>query len=86
MKKGITFAVRFLMNCLVNTLKEYRIPYLGFEIGKTPIRIHVDGAFFENFDSSEIHDCRIRADVELEKQSTMLMLTFHLQGVVDSTL
>lgn len=68
----------------MNTLKEYRIPYLGLKLGKHQYEFTLDGAFFENFDSSEIHDCRIQADVELEKQSTMLVLTFHLQGVVDS--
>jgi len=69
----------------VNTLKEYRIPYLGLKLGKHQFEYTLDNRFFENFDSSEIHGSSIKADVELEKQSTMLILTFQLEGNVDST-
>jgi uncharacterized metal-binding protein YceD (DUF177 family) len=69
----------------VKTLKEYRIPYLGLKQGVHQYQFRPDRKFFEEFEYSEIHDCDLVADVELEKQSTMLVIHVNLQGSVATT-
>lgn len=83
-KKSITFAVRFLKLLCVKAFKEYRIPYIGLKLGKHQFEFTLTAEFFDKFEFSEIHGCRILALVELEKQSTMLILSFKLNGEVTS--
>lgn len=66
-------------------LKEYRIPYLGLKLGKHQYQFELSASFFDKFEFSEIHECDIKASVELEKQSTMLIFTTMLTGKVEST-
>lgn len=65
--------------------KEYRIPYLGLKVGTHHYQFTPDSKFFEEFEYSEIHDCDLVADVELEKQSTMLIFHIELKGSVNTT-
>ncbi len=64
--------------------KEYQIPYLGLKLGKHQFQFTLTGKFFEKFELSEIHQSDIEVVVELEKQSTMLILDIELSGVVQS--
>lgn len=64
--------------------KEYQIPYLGLKLGKHQFQFTLTEKFFEKFELSEIHQADIEVVVELEKQSTMLILDIELSGVVQS--
>lgn len=68
----------------MKALREYGIPYLGLKLGKHQYQFILTDRFFENFDLSEIHRCHIVADVELEKQSTMLVIDSTLNGEVQT--
>ncbi len=65
-------------------LKEYRIPYLGLKLGKHQYQFELTASFFDKFEFSEIHECNLQAEVELEKQSTMLIFTTTVHGKVDT--
>ncbi len=65
--------------------KEYQIPYLGLKLGKHPYHFTVEDKFFEKFEFSEIQHASIEVEVELEKQSTMLILDIYLHGTVQTT-
>jgi uncharacterized protein len=67
----------------VKPLKEYDIPFLGLKVGKHEYQFILKDSFFEAFEHSEIEHAEIHVHLELEKQSTMLVLDFELEGTVD---
>ena len=75
----------FEIRLTVKNNKEYRIPYLGLKAGNHHFEFQLTAAFFEVFEFSEIHEATIEAHVSLEKQSTMMVLDFQLNGNVRST-
>lgn len=64
-------------------LKEYQIPFLGLKIGSHQYEFTLTDEFFEAFEYSEIIHANINVDVELEKQSTMMVVHFQLSGTVE---
>jgi uncharacterized metal-binding protein YceD (DUF177 family) len=68
----------------VNTLKEYRIPYLGLKSGSYRYEFHLTDTFFDEFEFSEIHGSDLQLQVELEKQSTMIVIHTQLSGGLQS--
>lgn len=64
--------------------KEYQIPYLGLKLGNHQYQFMLTGEFFEKFEFSEIQHADIEVNVELEKQSTMLIFNIRLEGVVQT--
>jgi len=68
----------------VKGLKEYRIPYLGLKLAKHHYQFELTASFFDKFEFSEIHDCNLKCEVELEKQSTMLIFTTRVFGSVET--
>ncbi len=68
----------------MKALKEYRIPYIGLKVGNHQYEFTLDAKFFENFGSSEIHECDLKALVELEKKSNMLLFTTSIHGTVQT--
>ncbi len=68
----------------MKALKEYRIPYLGLKLGTHQYQFTPDSKFFEEFEFTEIHDCDLVANVELEKQSTMIIVRTDLHGKVNT--
>ena len=62
--------------------KDYTIPYTGLKIGRHEFEFKLGNSFFEQFEYSEIGDCDIFIDVTLEKQATMLVLDFDIEGVI----
>ncbi len=69
----------------MKTSKEYRIPYLGLKLATHQYQFAPDRKFFEEFEFTEIHDCNLVVNVELEKQSTMIIIRTELQGTVQTT-
>jgi uncharacterized metal-binding protein YceD (DUF177 family) len=65
------------------SLKEYQIPFLGLKPGKHEFSFVLDQTFFDLFESSDIHQSDIQASLMLEKQSTMILIDFELDGSVE---
>jgi uncharacterized protein len=65
------------------SLKEYQIPFLGLKPGKHEFSFVLDQAFFDLYESSDIHQSDIQASLMLEKQSTMILIDFALDGSVE---
>ena len=68
----------------VNALKEYHVPYLGLKLGKHQYQFTLTKEFFDKFELSEITTGVVQVQVEFDKQPTMLIFTFELDGEVDS--
>jgi len=67
----------------LSALKRYIIQFGGLSIGNHNFEFHVDDAFFENFEYSEIKNGDVLVDVSLEKQETLLILNFSIKGNVN---
>lgn len=63
-------------------MKEFEIPYTGLKEGKHHFSFEVNNTFFEAFEYSEIHKGSLTANVDLEKQSNMLVLHFDIVGTI----
>ncbi len=61
-------------------MQQYRIPFTGLKIGKHNFELEVDGKFFQEFEYSLVKNGRLKVDLELDKQETMLILEFHIYG------
>ncbi|MFM7726557.1 MAG: YceD family protein, partial [Flavobacteriales bacterium] len=68
----------------MNKLKEYRIPYLGLKAGNHRYEFHLTNEFFDSFEFSEIQGAGLQVEVDLEKQSTMIVIHTRLSGGVQS--
>jgi uncharacterized protein len=66
----------------VDYLEQFVIPFGGLKPGHHQFDFDIDGAFFEKFESSEIHDGKIRISVDLEKEERMMVLNFTISGNV----
>jgi uncharacterized metal-binding protein YceD (DUF177 family) len=64
-------------------MKEYIIPFSGLKEGFHSYDFQVGKKFFEHFDFGEIEEGNVKIDVELEKQTRMLVLSFSMSGYVD---
>lgn len=67
---------------MLKALKEYRIPYIGLKVGNHQYEFTLNASFFESFGSSEIHECDLKALVNMEKKSSMLLFTSSVEGSV----
>ena len=73
-------------NCSsLKSLKTYAIPFTGLSLGKHEFDYVVTDEFFTEFDYSLVKKADVKCKVELEKQETMLILNFHLQGSIGMT-
>ena len=66
-----------------NRLKAYQIPFLGLKPGKHEYTFVLDKTFFDEFESSDIEQSDIHVHLLLDKQSTMIILDFSLDGTID---
>ena len=67
----------------MNYLSEYTLPFSGLSEGKHQFEFKVDDRFFAEFEGSEVEKGKLEVNVELEKRSTYLRLTFSIKGVVE---
>jgi uncharacterized metal-binding protein YceD (DUF177 family) len=67
----------------MNKRKEFLIPFAGLKLGKHHFEYQISNAFFEIFDYHEFNNSNIKANVVLEKKSTMLELAFKHKGTVN---
>jgi uncharacterized protein len=64
----------------LKALKQFSIPFTGLKIGKHQFDFEIDNSFFDAFEYSLVKKGNLKAAVELDKQETMLILHFHIQG------
>ena len=66
----------------MKSLQEYRIPFKGLKTGKHNFRFEVGEAFFNEFEYSLVKSGKLIVDLELDKQETMLILLFSINGEI----
>ncbi|ADY53839.1 protein of unknown function DUF177 [Pseudopedobacter saltans DSM 12145] len=66
----------------MKSLKQYSVPHTGLKLGKHQFSFDVDKAFFDEFEYSLVKEGKVKVDLVLDKQETMLILDFKLQGQV----
>ena len=67
----------------LKTLKEYSIPFKGLKLGKHQFDFEITDAFFNEFEYSLVKKGKLDCKVDLDKQETMLILNFKINGMVD---
>lgn len=63
-------------------LKAYNIAFKGLGLGKHVFDYQVGKRFFEYFDGGIAEDGNVQIKLELEKQSAVIVLWFHVSGTV----
>ena len=71
--------------CSLKSLKTYSIPFTGLKLGKHYFEYEIKDDFFNEFDYSLVKKANLFCKVELDKQETMLILTFDITGTVTAT-
>lgn len=66
----------------MKSLSEFNIKFEGLKQGTHFFEFYVDNTFFEEFDCFEYEDSAIAVGLELEKQSTIMVLTFDFLGTI----
>ncbi|HWR99309.1 MAG TPA: DUF177 domain-containing protein [Prolixibacteraceae bacterium] len=67
----------------MNYLSQYTLPFSGLSEGKHQFDFTADDRFFAEFETSEVEKGELMIQVELEKRSTYLSLTFFIKGTVE---
>lgn len=69
----------------MNYLKQYRIPFSGLAAGNHDFEFEIGDKFFDCYEHSLVKKGNLNAQVSLQKQETMLIVTFHIQGTIQLT-
>ncbi len=67
----------------LKTLKTYSIPFKGLKLGKHKFDFEITSAFFDAFEYSLVKKGKLDCTVDLEKQETLMILNFKINGIVD---
>ncbi len=62
--------------------KDYIVKFAALSMGEHEYTFEIGEPFFENLEHSEIKQAAITVDLTLLKQSTMMILHFHITGTV----
>jgi uncharacterized metal-binding protein YceD (DUF177 family) len=68
----------------MNVLSDFIIPLIGLKLGDHSYDFKVDGAFFKEFDNTELEDGELQIDMILTKRSNLMELKFQVSGIVNS--
>lgn len=60
--------------------KKYMVPFAGLKPGTHHFEFELEDAFFKAYDVPEVKEGRMMADLQLIRQSTMLVLEFTISG------
>jgi uncharacterized protein len=71
--------------CSLKSLRTYSIPFTGLKLGKHTFEYIVNDEFFNEFDYSLVKKADLNCTVELDKQETMLILNFDINGTINAT-
>ncbi len=66
----------------MKSLQHYRIPFTGLKLGKHQFDFDIDESFFKEFEYSLVQNGKLRVSLELDKQETMLLLNFRINGEI----
>jgi uncharacterized protein len=66
----------------VNPLKDFVLEFSGLDEGMYTFEFMVDDKFFKEFDLSEISEGKVKVELQMDKQSTMIVLDFAINGYV----
>ena len=69
----------------MKSLKTYSIPFTGLKLGKHLFDYVIKDEFFAEMDYSIVKKADLQCKVELDKQETMLILSFHIYGTITMT-
>jgi len=61
-------------------LGTFDIPFTGLKLGTHRYQFEIDNAFFDHFEFNQLSDAQFKVEMDLEKQSTMMILHFDLSG------
>jgi uncharacterized protein len=64
-------------------LKQFSIPFTGLKLGKHQFEFEIDNSFFDAFEYSLVKKGDLKVLVELDKQETMLILQFKIDGTIE---
>ncbi|MEI7830286.1 MAG: DUF177 domain-containing protein [Prolixibacteraceae bacterium] len=67
----------------MNQLSQYTLPFSGLSEGKHLFDFNINDRFFAEFENSEVEKGELEIQIELEKRSTYLSLSFAISGVVE---
>ena len=67
----------------MNYLQHYRIPYTGLSLDRHVFEYEIDKRFFDEFEYSIVKDGKLKAIITLDKQETMMIVTFDIEGFID---
>ncbi|UOE50085.1 DUF177 domain-containing protein [Mucilaginibacter sp. SMC90] len=68
----------------MKSLKKYSIPFTGLKLGKHLFEYDIQDDFFDEFEYSLVKKATLHCEVELDKQETMLILNFKIDGTIDA--
>lgn len=69
----------------VDLRSTYNVPFKGLKEGKHLFDFDIDNTFFALFEESEVKQGQLKVQLELTKQSTLLILSFSTKGKVRLT-
>ncbi len=64
----------------MKSLQQYSIPFTGLKLGVHDFEFEVGDAFFNEFEYSLVKSGKLKVELELDKQETMMILQFHISG------
>lgn len=67
----------------MNILSKYNIVFKGLKTGLHEFNFHVEKDLFDYLGKENINDCNISVKVVLEKQESLIILTFDINGTVN---
>jgi uncharacterized protein len=70
--------------CSLKSLRDYSIPFTGLKLGKHQFEFIITDAFFDEFEYSLVKKANLKCRVELERQETMIILNFQINGTIDA--
>jgi uncharacterized protein len=67
---------------VVNPLKDFVLQFSGLDEGIHSFEFLVDDKFFTQFELSEISEGKVKVELQLDKQTTMMVLDFDIKGSI----
>ncbi len=67
----------------MNHRREYEIAFVGLKPGIHTFDYHIDDKFFLQYGEQDFSNCKARVKLQLEKNSSFILLKFDIDGLVD---